>query len=47
LRQYVTNFLGMGLGNSEAKKNIPKSNYVLFYGPMGTGKSLMVRALAT
>lgn len=37
----------MGLGNKEAKKSIPKSNFCLFYGPMGAGKSLMVRALAT
>jgi AAA+ superfamily predicted ATPase len=47
LRQYITQFVGMGLGNKDAKKCVPKSNFVLFYGPMGTGKSLMVRALAT
>jgi len=35
----------LGLGNKNAKKAIPKSTWVMFYGPMGTGKSLALRVI--
>jgi AAA+ superfamily predicted ATPase len=40
-------YIAVPLGSEEAKAKLERSNYYLFYGPMGSGKSLMTRALAT
>ena len=37
----------MPLGSPYIKDNIKESNYILFYGPRGSGKSHAVRALHT
>ena len=35
----------MPLGSTTVKDNIKETNYYLFYGPNGSGKTHMVRAL--
>jgi SpoVK/Ycf46/Vps4 family AAA+-type ATPase len=43
----VAEYIAIPLGSSYAKEKLDKINYFLFYGPMGSGKTLCVRALAT
>ena len=46
LRQALVQFVGMPLGSTYVRDNIKKeSNYYLFYGPNGSGKTHAVRAL--
>ena len=45
VRNMVAEYVGIPLGSDEAKKKLEKWNWFLFYGPMGTGKTLMTRAL--
>ncbi|CAK65698.1 unnamed protein product (macronuclear) [Paramecium tetraurelia] len=47
LRQVLVQFVGMPLGSPYIKDNVKESNYVLFYGPHGSGKTHAVRALQT
>lgn len=45
LRQVITQFVGMPLGSTYIKDHVKESNYCLFFGPNGTGKTHAVRAL--
>ena len=36
----------MPLGSSYIKSKVPNLNYFLFYGSMGSGKTMMVRGLS-
>lgn len=45
LRQVIVENIAMPLGSQFAKDNLQKTNWFLFYGPMGTGKTLAVRSL--
>lgn len=47
LRQLLVHLVGMPLGSVFVKDNIKESNYVLFYGPHGSGKTHAIRALQT
>ena len=48
LRQLVTEYIGIPLGSVYAKKVLqPLLTYFLFFGPLGCGKTMMVRALST
>lgn len=42
LRQVVTQFVGMPLGSQYVKDHVKESNYYLFYGPPGSGKTHIV-----
>lgn len=47
LRSVIAEYVAIPLGSKFAKEKLnEKSNWHLFYGPMGSGKSLVVRALA-
>lgn len=45
VRNIVTEYVGIPLGCQLAKDKLEKWNWFLFYGGMGTGKTLMLRAL--
>jgi len=47
LRNYITENIAIPLGNSYIRKNLERMNYLAFFGPHGSGKTLTVRALAT
>ena len=47
LRQLVTEYIGIPLGSPYAKQALPQLTYLLFFGPLGCGKTMMVRALST
>lgn len=48
IRQLVTEFIIFPLGSALVRKRFPDTiDAFLFYGPAGTGKSLVVRAIAT
>jgi len=48
IRQLVTEYIIFPLGSELIRKRHPSHvRSVLFYGPEGTGKSLMVRAIAS
>lgn len=45
VKNLVAEYVGIPLGSEEAKNKLEKWNWFLFYGPMGTGKTLLTRAL--
>lgn len=45
IRQVIVENIAIPLGSQFAKDNLDKTNWFLFYGPMGTGKTLVVRSL--
>lgn len=45
LRQVLIESIAIPLGSSFAKERLDKNGWFLFYGPMGSGKTLAVRAL--
>jgi AAA+ superfamily predicted ATPase len=45
VRNLVAEYVGIPLGSDFAKQKLEKWNWFLFYGPMGTGKTLLTRAL--
>jgi len=48
IRQLVTEYIIFPLGSSLVRKRFPEHvRAFLFYGPAGTGKTLVVRAIAT
>ena len=48
IRQLVTEYIIFPLGSALVRKRIPENvRAFLFYGPAGTGKSLVVRAIAS
>jgi len=42
----MVEYIGIPLGNQHSKEKLPPLSYFLFYGPEGSGKTLMIRALA-
>ncbi len=46
LRSSIAEYIAIPLGSPFAKEKLKKENFFLFYGAKGTGKSLVVRALA-
>lgn len=47
LRSVVTELVAIPLGSKFVKERmVERMNWFLFYGPMGTGKTLVVRALS-
>ena len=46
LRNYLVENFAMGLGSEYVKENMDKWNYINFFGPNGSGKTMAVRALA-
>ncbi len=46
IRQVVTETICLPLGSQYVRENITKLHYFLFFGPIGSGKTLMVRAIA-
>lgn len=47
LRQVLVESIAIPLGSAIAKDRLEKNSWFLFYGPMGSGKTLAVRALQT
>lgn len=48
IRQLVTEYIIFPLGSKLVRERIPEwTRSILFYGPTGTGKSQVVRAIAT
>ena len=47
IRTILAEFIGLPLGSVYAREKLDKNFFFLFYGPLGTGKTLAVRALAT
>lgn len=45
LRQVLIESIAIPLGSSFAKERLEKNSWFLLYGPMGSGKTLAVRAL--
>ncbi|CAM6001664.1 unnamed protein product [Sphagnum balticum] len=45
VRNLVAEYVGLPLGSVAAKERLDKWGWFLFYGAMGTGKTLLVRAL--
>ncbi len=45
VKNMVAEYVGIPLGNDFAQEKLDKKNWFLFYGPMGSGKTMMVRAL--
>jgi AAA+ superfamily predicted ATPase len=39
--------IAIPLGSSLAKERLDKKSWFLFYGPTGTGKTLMIRSIQT
>jgi ATP-dependent 26S proteasome regulatory subunit len=46
LRQIIGETIAMPLGSNYCASKLPYSKYFCFYGSMGSGKTMMVRALA-
>ena len=47
VRQAIVELIGLPLGSDFVKERVDKLHYFLFFGPHGSGKTLMIRALAT
>lgn len=47
VRQILVELIGLPLGSPYVKNKLDKLHYFLFFGPHGSGKTLMVRALAS
>jgi ATP-dependent 26S proteasome regulatory subunit len=47
VRQAVVELIGLPLGSQFVKERIDKLHYFLFFGPHGSGKTLIIRALAS
>jgi SpoVK/Ycf46/Vps4 family AAA+-type ATPase len=47
VRQALVELIGLPLGSQFVKERVDKLHYFLFFGPHGSGKTLMIRALAT
>jgi len=45
IRQTISEYVGMPLGSTFAREKLPVNKSLVFFGPQGTGKSLIVRAL--
>lgn len=45
IRNTVAEYIGIPLGCQLAKEKLEKWNWFLFYGSMGTGKTLLTRGL--
>lgn len=45
VKNLIAEYIGIPLGSQAAKDNLEKWSWFLFYGAMGTGKTLAVRAL--
>lgn len=45
VKNMVAEYVGIPLGSALAKEKLEKWSWFLFYGAMGTGKSMCVRAL--
>jgi|JI6StandDraft_1071083.scaffolds.fasta_scaffold07085_7 ATP-dependent 26S proteasome regulatory subunit len=47
LREVIIESIAIPLGSSVAKLRLDKKSWFLFYGPTGTGKTLVIRAIQT
>jgi AAA+ superfamily predicted ATPase len=47
IKNIVSEYVGLPLGSEAAKEKLEKWNWFLFYGAMGTGKTMTIRALQT
>jgi AAA+ superfamily predicted ATPase len=47
IKNIVSEYVGLPLGSAAAKEKLENWSWFLFYGAMGTGKTMSMRALQT